>query len=147
MLATIEIFSKAAIAEDPNYAVAHAQLGYCYVWTALFIEPTNPQWARLAREEIKRAQALDPYLAESHRANALLLWSAYEGFQNEAALRELLLAKQLNPGVGDELLAVISEHLGLVHLSDREMKLALDIDPTSRQAQDLPLTLYSLRQP
>jgi TolB-like protein len=68
-------------------------------------------------------------------------------FQNEAALRELLLAKQLNPGVGDELLAVISEHLGLVHLSDREMKLALDIDPTSRQAQDLPLTLYSLRQP
>jgi hypothetical protein len=77
-------------------------------------------------------------------------WSAYEGFQNEgfqneAALRELLLASQLNPGVEHEDVAAISEHVGLVDLSDREMRLALNIDPTSPLVQDLPLTLYFLR--
>ena len=63
---------------------------FAYVWTA-FIETPDPKWANLARQEIKRSQELNPQLAETHLANGLLLFSAYEGFQNDAAIRELSL--------------------------------------------------------
>src|SRR6266478_5440758 len=89
MQTTIDFFKK-AIEADPNYALAHAQLAFAYVWTALFIQPAEPKWAELAREEIKRSQELGPKLAETHLANALLLWSAYESYKNDAAVRELL---------------------------------------------------------
>ena len=41
-------------------ALAHAQLAYTYATTAVFFEPTEPVWAERAKEEINRAQALDP---------------------------------------------------------------------------------------
>src|SRR6185295_10735670 len=64
MALTIDLFKK-ALEVDPNYALAHAQLAYAYVWTAQFIEPANQKLADLARAEIKRSQELDPYLAET----------------------------------------------------------------------------------
>jgi len=130
MEATIDLFKK-AIVIDPNYALAHAQLAYAYAWTALFIEPLEPVWTERAKEEISRAQALDPQLAEIHLARHLVLWGAYEGHQTEAAIRELLLAQQLNPNIGHAELAHLSAHLGLEDLAAREYQRALEIDPTS----------------
>jgi serine/threonine protein kinase/TolB-like protein len=144
MEATIDFFKK-AIESDPNYALAHAQLGFAYGWTALFIEPGSPKWADLAREEIKRSQELGPDLAETHLAHALLLWSAYEGYQNDEAIRELLLAKQLNPNSGHGELAGISGHVGLENLASRELGRALEIDPTSPSLKALTLILPYLR--
>jgi tetratricopeptide (TPR) repeat protein len=144
MEATIDFFKK-AIEADPNYALAHAQLGFAYGWTALFIEPGSPKWADLAREEIKRSQELGPDLAETHLAHALLLWSAYEGYQNDEAIRELLLAKQLNPNSGHGELAGISGHVGLENLASRELGRALEIDPTSPSLKALTLILPYLR--
>jgi DNA-binding winged helix-turn-helix (wHTH) protein/TolB-like protein len=138
-------FLKKAIEVDPDYALAHAQLGFAYVWTALFIRPEDPDWANLAKEEIGRSQKLDSNLAETHLANAMLLWSAYEGFQNDAAIRELLLAKQLNPNSGHGELAAIYQHIGLEDLASRELQRALDIDPTSQSLKDLTLFLPYLR--
>jgi DNA-binding winged helix-turn-helix (wHTH) protein/TolB-like protein len=138
-------FLKKAIEADPNYALAHAQLGFAYVWTALFIEPADPKWANFAREEIKRSQELGPELAETHLANAMLLWSAYEGFQNGAAVRELLLAKHLNPNSSHGELAGIFGHLGLDDLASRELQRSLDIDPTSQSLKDLTVILPYLR--
>jgi serine/threonine-protein kinase len=128
--ATIDLFKK-AIDADPNYALAHAQLAAVYAHTALFVAPTEPVWVERAREEINRAQALDPQLAETHIARSLLLWSAYEGWQIEAAIRELRYAQQLNPNVGHEGLGGLYQHAGLEDLSARELQRALDVDPTS----------------
>src|SRR2546425_2560082 len=132
--AIIDLFKK-AIEADPNYALAHAQLANVYTWTALFVEPTEPVWVDRARAEINRAQALDQQLAETHIARSLLLWSAYEGWQIEAAIRELRLAQQLNPNVGYDLLASLYQHAGLEDLSARELQRALDIDPTSKSVK------------
>ena len=140
---TIDFFRK-AIEADPNYALAHAQLAYAYAWTAMFIDPTEPKWIALAKEEIERSQALDPEIAEAHVANALLLWSAYDGFQNEAAVRELLIAQQLNPSVGHTDLTAIYQHIGLENLASRELQRALEIDPTSKANNDLILTTCTL---
>jgi len=128
--ATIELFKK-AIEADPNYALAHAQLAYVYATVALFVEPTEPAWAERARAEINRAQALDPQLAETHLARSLLLWSAYEGWQIDAAIRELRLAQELDPNVGHATLGSLYQHAGLEDLSAGELKRALETDPTS----------------
>jgi serine/threonine protein kinase/TolB-like protein/Flp pilus assembly protein TadD len=128
--AAIDFFKK-AIGSDSNYALAHAQLALAYAWTAQFIEPTEAVWTTRAKEEINRAQALDPQLAETHIARHYILRSAYEGWQIEAAIRELLLAQQLNPNAGLDQLGILYLHLGLEDLYEREMQRALDIDPTS----------------
>ncbi|HEY0770371.1 MAG TPA: hypothetical protein VGD31_08540, partial [Sphingobacteriaceae bacterium] len=79
--------------------------------------------------------ALDPQLAETRVARHWLLVSAYEGWQSEAAVRELLLAQQLNPNVGHVELGGIYYHLGLEDLGDRAYQRALDIDPTSEHVK------------
>jgi tetratricopeptide (TPR) repeat protein len=133
MDATIDYFKK-AIEADPDYALAHAHLANAYSWMANFIEEETV-WAERAREEINRADALDPQLAETHVARHYLLGSAYEGWQTEAAVRELLLAQRLNPNVGHVELGSIYYHLGLEDLGDRAYQRALDIDPTSEHVK------------
>jgi serine/threonine-protein kinase len=138
-------FFKKAIAIDPKYALAHAQLAFAYVWTALFIEPVDSKWADLARQEIKRSQELTPEIAETHVARALLLSSAYEGYQNEAAIREMLLARQINPNHSAGDLAAMYGHIGLEDQAARELQRVLAIDPTSQSLKQLTVILPYLR--
>jgi eukaryotic-like serine/threonine-protein kinase len=138
--ATFEFF-RMAIRSDPKFALAHAQLGYAYALTAVFFEPEAARADR-AKEEIKRAEALDPRLAETHIARHILLFSRYEGFQGEAAVREVLLAQQLNPNVGYGELAYLYTHLGLEDLAARALQRAFEIDPTSEFAKGQMLGMY-----
>jgi TolB-like protein len=137
-------FFKRAIDADPNFALAHAQLALAYAVMAVFVEPTEPVWAERAREETNRAQALDPRLAETHVARERLLFSRYEGFQAEAAVRELRLAQQFNPNVGHAELAYVYIHLGLEDLAARALGRAFEIDPTSQFAKGQTLVMYEL---
>jgi len=140
METTIDFFKK-AIEADPGYALAHAQLAFAYVWTSLSINPGDRKWADLAKQEIKRSQELGPQLAETHVANALLLWSGYENYQIDAAIRELLVAQQLNPNSRYVDLAALYGHIGLDDLASREMQRGLEIDPTSQSLRDMRLIL------
>src|SRR5262245_274993 len=74
----IDLFKK-AIDADTNFALAHAQLALVYATRAAFF--LQPAWVELAKAEIKRAQELDPQLAETHLVNFQLLYSQYEGYQ------------------------------------------------------------------
>lgn len=85
----------------------------------------------MARAEIKRSAELNPSLAETHIARSLLLWSSYEGYQNAEAIRELRLARQLNPNVAFFDLAAQDGHVGLDDLAREESRRALEINPTS----------------
>jgi serine/threonine protein kinase/TolB-like protein len=144
MTETINFF-KRAIEIDPKYALPHAKLAFAYAWTGVAIEQANSQWAELAREEIKEAQALDPNLAETHVAHAYMLWTAYEGYQSEAAIQELRLAKQLDPNLSTPDLPAILGHLGLDDLASRELQRAQEIDPTSQSLKDLKMILLYIQ--
>jgi TolB-like protein len=133
---------KKAIELDPNFALAHAQLAYAYATRGVFQEPSQRAWIELATGEIAQAQALDPQLAETHVARFQILYSEFEGYQADAAARELLLANQLNPNTAHRELAYIYSHLGLEDLATRELARALEVDPTNESLKDSALLLY-----
>jgi hypothetical protein len=138
-------FYKKAIEADSNFALAHAQLAYAYATMAVFFEPTQPAWVERAKEEVNRAQQLDPQLAETHLARFQLLFSEFEGYQGEAAVREVRLANQLNPNVGHYELAYLYSHLGLEDLAAREIARGYEIDPTSDALQSTNLLMYEVQ--
>jgi serine/threonine-protein kinase len=140
----ISFFMK-AIEADPNFALAHAQLAYAYASLGVFVEPTQPEWIEHAKEEIDRAQAIDPQLADTHLARFQLLYSEFEGYQGEAAAREVLLANRLNPNVGHPELAYMYNHLGLEDLAARELARAMEVDPTSVNLKDTTLLQYEVQ--
>jgi len=141
--AMIDLF-KQAVAADPNFALAHAQLGYTYVLQAVFKDPTEPKWAELAKTEINLAQTLDPQLAETHLARFQFLHSVYGGFDAPAAVREVLAAQQLNPNIGHAELGYLYLHMGLEDLALSALQRALELDPTSEFAKDMTLTVYQM---
>jgi tetratricopeptide (TPR) repeat protein len=142
MVAITINFYKKAIEADPNFALAHAQLAHAYATTAVFLGAGSVE---LAEQEIARAQALDPQLAEIHIARFQLLYSQFEGYQADAAAREVRLANQLNPNVGHEELAYMYNHLGLEDLAARALRRGLEIDPTSDALRSTFLLMYELQ--
>jgi eukaryotic-like serine/threonine-protein kinase len=121
---------REAIARDPGYALAHAQLGYAYAWTAVALEH-NPGLIEQANQELAIAERLDRELPEVHAARSLVLWSQYARWNVDAAIRELRLAQQLNPNVGNTELATLFSHTGLVDLWVKYRDRALALDPNS----------------
>jgi len=144
MLDTIAYF-KHAIETDPTYAIAHGQLAFSYAWLAMFVDPNETKWAGLARQEIARSLELDPNIAEPHVAKALLYWSVYGGKQTESAIRELRLAKQLDPNYCGADLAALYAHVGLEQEAVNELNRARSIDPTSLALKGLTGILPYLR--
>ena len=123
-----------AVKLDPNYAVAYAQLGWAYTWLGL-VSDAGPMLIDRAREALARADALDPNLAESHVVRHLLLWSAFERYQILPAFEELRAAQRINPNVGHFELGSFYAHVGLLDAALRELKRALEIDPTNASIQ------------
>ena len=139
----IELF-KQAVALDPNYALAHAQLANCYANLAVYIETENPVLVGQAKQAIRTAEALDPNLAETHLARHELYYSVYENFQNDEALRELRRAQELNPSVGHIQMAHLAAHLGFSDLAMRAAQRAMEIDPTNEATRDILIVCYEM---
>ena len=128
---TMDLF-KRAIAADPNYALAHARLAHAYAFHGLFNSPAEQEkWLSLATDEIKRADAIDAQLPETHLARATVLYSDVQGYQAAAAIREARAAQRLNPNLGQHELAEFYNHVGLDELAQRQYQRAFEIDPTS----------------
>jgi eukaryotic-like serine/threonine-protein kinase len=127
----IDYFKK-AIDLDSKYSLAHAALGYSYMWMGNFNDPDNPIWIRQAQEELARAEAIDPELAEIHSARFEYYFSKNGGWDLSQAAREARQALALNPGVGHLELGTIYDHLGLNEGAGlKEMQRAIEIDPTN----------------
>ena len=138
-------FLKKATELDPKYALAHAKLAHAYAWKGLFIVTEDQErLLKLAQEEIEAADALDSQLAETHLARFRILFSESGGWKIEDAAKGILMAQQINPNVGHEEIADIYLHIGLDDLMDRDIRRALEIDPTSEWVKLQMLIFYHL---
>ncbi|HET7038275.1 MAG TPA: protein kinase [Gemmatimonadales bacterium] len=94
LVLAIECFQQ-ALAEDPDYALAHAGLSDAYALQIDYQNVPVEQGMRLAREEAQRALALDESLPEAHTA---LAWVRFiHDWEWDDAEREFRRAIEFNP--------------------------------------------------
>jgi Flp pilus assembly protein TadD len=97
----IGLFQK-AIEQDPNFALAYANLAYAYAWK--FHQKQEAKWRELAKENAAKAAALNDRLASTHLALAMV---ARDSGNVEDAANEFQKALRLDP-TDDETLNLLA---------------------------------------
>jgi serine/threonine protein kinase/tetratricopeptide (TPR) repeat protein len=140
-------FFQQAIAEDPDFALAHAALGSAYTQRFFYVD-ANPQLERNAFAAIGKALELDSDLAEAYLARGQLAWSLPNGFPHESAVRDLKRAVALNPGLAEahRELGKIYLHVGLLDKAVEANTVALRLDPADSSAMRRRSAAYVYRR-
>jgi serine/threonine protein kinase len=86
--AAIKLFQQ-AVAADPNFAAAYAELARAYSIKVRFFAPVaeKKQLNEEAEVDVDKALALDPNLAEGYFARGLMLWTPYKRFPHQQAVQ------------------------------------------------------------
>jgi len=125
-----------AVAADPSFAAAHAELARAYGIRHFFFKPNDPDLEKKSRLEVETALQLDPESSDAHLARGVLLWDASYHFPHAEAIRELRRAIELNPS-SDEAhhqLALVYLHVGLLDQALREVQEAIRLNPDNTLA-------------
>ncbi len=120
---------KDAIARDPNFALAIAQLAICQLRRHWLTDPLTEPELMEAGTLAKQALALAPDLAEAHIAVGLF---HYYGFREyEPALTEFQRALQLQPNnaLALSFVAFVHRRQGKWDLTLDELKKSIELDP------------------
>ena len=130
LIKSLDYFEK-SVAEDPDYALAHAGLAdsYCILaWWGWY--PRSEGYAR-AKEFALRALNIDKNLSEAHATlGDVLCWSEWKW---EEANKELKLATELNQNYATAH-QYYSEFLDIIGRNDEarlQIDMALELDPFS----------------
>jgi eukaryotic-like serine/threonine-protein kinase len=131
----IDAFER-AVALDPDFAVALAELAHAYGLRAFYFARDKAAMEK-GLVAAEKALRLDPDLAEGHYARGFLLWTPASHFAHEQAIQEYQRAIELNPNLDDahRQLGLVSMHIGLFEQAHEEFRKALALDPTNRIAQ------------
>lgn len=126
-----------AVATDPIFAAAQAELAQAYVWRFFLFTPDEKQWEEKAFVAVEKALALDPDSAVAHLARGRLLWTPANHFPHEQAIQEYRRALALNPTLDEaqNQLALVYNHLGLFDQALQELQKAVMVNPTNNLAQ------------
>lgn len=132
----ISMFER-AIAADPNFAAAHAELAQAYVWRFFLFTPDEKQWEEKAFVAVEKALTLDPDLGEAHLARGRLLWTPSHNFPHDKAIQEYRRALGLNPSLDEarNQLALVYGHVGLLDEALQELDQAIAINPGNTVAR------------
>jgi tetratricopeptide (TPR) repeat protein len=121
-----------AIRLDPGYALAHAQLAYAYVWTALFMD-TDSTLIDRAESELDAAERIEPRLGFVPFVRSQMLYSRYRGWRIDEAIAQFRRAGKLDPALEDEGRADFAFHLGLEDEWRRFAERAVAQDPMNHR--------------
>jgi TolB-like protein/DNA-binding winged helix-turn-helix (wHTH) protein/Tfp pilus assembly protein PilF len=126
-----------AIATEPNFAAAHAELAQAYVWKLFLFAPGDKKVEEKAFIEVEKAVALDPDSAETYLARGRLLWTPANRFPHDRAIKEYRHALALNPNLDEarNQLALVYCHIGAFAEALNESQLALTTNPNNNLAQ------------
>ncbi len=125
------VLLERAVALDPEFAAAQAELARAYVLRVEQFAPGDTAVVERAWLAAEKALHLDPDLAEAHFARAPLLSSLSGRFAPEPAIQEDRRALELNPNLAQahHQLGNIYLHLGLLDKAVDEFRRTLAIDP------------------
>jgi len=126
-----------AVALDPGYAVAYAELAAAYVTRLTFVTPEETEdLEERAFAAAEKALLLDPNLAEAYLARGDLLWTHSHRFAHERAALEFRRAIALSPNSdqGHRRLARVYVHVGFFEEALQHAAIALTINPSNSQA-------------
>jgi len=120
-----------AVALDPEFAAAQAELARAYVLRVEQFAPSDTAVVERAWVATEKALRLEPDLAEAHFARASLLSSISGRFAPEPAMQEDRRALELNPNLAQahHQLGNMYLHLGLLDRAVDEFRRTLAIDP------------------
>ncbi|PYS90847.1 MAG: hypothetical protein DMF62_03960 [Acidobacteria bacterium] len=128
-----------AIAIDPDFAEAHAQLarGYNTMAFKYSSDAERKRYHENAEVEIEKALALNPNLAEAHFARGLILWSNTRGFPHEKAIESYKRSLALSPNLDEthHQLSLVYSHIGLLDEAEQSVNRALEINPNNTLAR------------
>lgn len=132
----IGLFER-AVAADPNFAAAHAELAQACVWRFFLFTPDEKQWEERAFVAVEKALSLDPDLGEAHLARGRLLWTPSNKFPHDKAIQEYRRALALNPSLDEarNQLALVYGHVGLLDEALQELERAVAINPSNTIAR------------
>ncbi len=124
-----------AIALDPSFARAHADLATAYARKSFEGDPEGI-WRTKASAEVDRALSLDPALAEAHLARGNLAWTLQNGFPHAEAIASFRRALEIQPSLqpAHKALAGVYYHVGLLEEAIGEYRQAARIDPRDLDA-------------
>jgi TolB-like protein/DNA-binding winged helix-turn-helix (wHTH) protein/Flp pilus assembly protein TadD len=125
-----------AVAIDPTFAAAYAELAQAYVWKLYLFNPKERQWEEKAFVAAEKALSLDPDSAVAHLARGRLLWTPANHFPHEKAMREYRRALALNPNLDEarNQLALVYCHIGAFDEALQESQKAVTINPSNNMA-------------
>jgi serine/threonine protein kinase/Tfp pilus assembly protein PilF len=126
-----------AVATDPSFAAAYAELAQAYSWKLFLFAPGEKQWAEKAFVAAEKALALDPDSAVAHLARGRILWTPANHFPHEKAIQEYRQAVTLDPSLDEarNQLALVYCHIGAFEEALEESHQAVTTNPNNNLAQ------------
>jgi TolB-like protein/tetratricopeptide (TPR) repeat protein len=126
-----------AVALDPEFAPAYAELAVAHVVRLTFVTPEETgELEQKAFAAAEKALSLDPDLPEAYLARGDLLWTHSHHFAHERAAQEFRRALSLNPNSdgAHRRLARVYVHVGFFEEALQHASIALAINPSNAQA-------------
>ena len=126
-----------AVALDPEFAPAYAELAVAHVVRLTFVTPEETgELEQKAFAAAEKALSLDPDLPEAYLARGDLLWTHSHHFAHERAAQEFRRALSLNPNSdgAHRRLARVYVHVGFFEEALQHAAIALAINPSNAQA-------------
>ncbi|HEX4604928.1 MAG TPA: protein kinase [Candidatus Angelobacter sp.] len=123
----IGLFQK-AVEQDPNFALAYANLAYAYAWK--FHRTQDTKWRDLAKQNAGKAKALNDDLASTHLALAMV---GRDTGDIDAAVNEFQRALRLDPADDEtlNLLALTYDDAGQTLQAESLLKDAVKRNPAN----------------
>jgi TolB-like protein/Tfp pilus assembly protein PilF len=124
-----DVWYKAAIARDPNFALAIAQLAICRLRRHWLTDPLSEAELAEAGAMARQAVTLAPDLAEAHIALGLFYYYGHREY--EQALTEFQRAIELQPNnaLAIGFVAFVHRRQGKWGLALEELKRSIDLNP------------------
>ena len=132
----IKLLEK-AVAVDPNFAEAHAELALAYVIRLFLHAPEDKELEQKAYLAVARALSLNANLPVAYLARGHLKWTPFHHFRREDAINDFQRTLALDSDLDEahHYLGLVFLHVGLIEEARTEFKAAIASNPSNNGAQ------------